>query len=626
MLQAMRQASKSLVMKIILTLLALTFVVFFGNSFVGDGGPSGAGSIVQVGDVDFNAYEINQAFNQRLQQAQTDPRLAGLTQQQAIQLGLLDQTIDQLVTRTLFDLGARDLGIGASDADASALVRQVPQFQNTAGRFDRIQFESYLRANGLSEQQYINQLRGDIERSQLIGTLASGVKAPAYLTERFFNYNAEGRVAEFLVVESTAVPAVAAPDDAELATFYEANKALFETPEYRSGILVSLTLEDFAREIGIADADIAAVYETNKARYSEPERRQIESALFPSKEAADIAAARIRSGEDFAAVVGDVTGSPPADLGLVARDATVVDEIGAAAFALAEPGLAGPFESPFGWNLAQVGEIVPRSEQTLADVRDDIAHELALGEARERIFDVLESFEDALAGGATLEEAAAKTGLKAQSIGPLSGTGASPSAAAPENPDRQMLTTLFTTPDGQPSAVVERNNGGFFALRVDQIEAPRIPPLTDIRDRVVAAWGDQMRAEAADRVAGEIAEQARASGSLIAAAAKAGYTATATEPFDRGGADSGMPIEAVDLLFEAQQGDVVTGVTDGGAIVAKLTDIVAPPADAAERERVSEAIAQSMVNDLQAQLANALRSDYAVEIDNAELQRQYTTQ
>ena len=73
-------------------------------------------------------------------------------------------------------------------------------------------------------------------------------------------------------------------------------------------------------------------------------------------------------------------------------------------------------------------------------------------------------------------------------------------------------------------------------------------------------------------------------------------------------------------------GSFDTELTAGGAIVAKLTDVVAPPADAAERERVSGAIAQSMVNDLQAQLANALRADYAVEIDNAELQRQYTTQ
>lgn len=626
MLQAMRQASKSLVMKIILSLLALTFVVFFGNSFVGSGGSGGAGSIVEVGDVSYNAYDINRAFGDRIQRAQANPNLAGMTQQQAIQLGLLDQTISELVTRTLFDLGAQGLGITASDADASALVRQVPQFQNSAGRFDRIQFESYLRNAGLSEQQYISQLRADLVRNQLLGTLASGVKTPTFLIDRFYQYNAERRIAELATIPSANVPAIAAPDDAQLAAYFDANKARFETPEYRTGLLVSLTVEDFAREIGVPDADIAAAYQANAARYVEPERRHVVSALFADKTAADKAADRMRAGEDFITVVKDVTGSDPADLGLVTREGTLVDEIGAATFAAAEPGLVGPFESPFGWNLARVSDITPRVEKTLADVRDEIARDIAVTRARERIFDVLESFEDALAGGASLEDAAKETGIVSRTVGPVSRDGFAPGADAANNPDPQMLATLFSTDEGRTSAVVERNNGGFFAVRVNQIDAPRVPPLAEIRDKVTTAWIAEQQAGAAERIAGEIVGQARDAGSLVAAAAKAGFTAQTTAPFDRVGQGADIPPEAVDLLFEAKAGDVVSGATTEGAFVARLVEVVAPPTDAAERNQLRGALAQSIANDIQVQLAAALRGEHPVDIDTAELQRLYAPQ
>jgi peptidyl-prolyl cis-trans isomerase D len=626
MLQAMRQASKSLVMKIILSLLALTFVVFFGNSFVGSGGSGGAGSIVEVGDVSYNAYDINRAFGDRIQRAQANPNLAGMTQQQAIQLGLLDQTISELVTRTLFDLGAQGLGITASDADASALVRQVPQFQNSAGRFDRIQFESYLRNAGLSEQQYISQLRADLVRNQLLGTLAFGVKTPTFLIDRFYQYNAERRIAELATIPSANVPAIAAPDDAQLAAYLDANKARFETPEYRTGLLVSLTVEDFAREIGVPDADIAAAYQANAARYVEPERRHVVSALFADKTAADKAADRMRAGEDFVTVVKDVTGSDPADLGLVTREGTLVDEIGAATFAAAEPGLVGPFESPFGWNLARVSDITPRVEKTLADVRDEIARDIAVTRARERIFDVLESFEDALAGGASLEDAAKETGIVSRTVGPVSRDGFAPGADAANNPDPQMLANLFSTDEGRTSAVVERNNGGFFAVRVNQIDAPRVPPLAEIRDKVTTAWIAEQQAGAAERIAGEIVGQARDAGSLVAAAAKAGFTAQTTAPFDRVGQGADIPPEAVDLLFEAKAGDVISGATTEGAFVARLVEVVAPPTDAPERNQLRGALAQSIANDIQVQLAAALRGEHPVDIDTAELQRLYAPQ
>ena len=100
MLEALRNASKSWVMKIILGALALTFVLFFGTDFGGGGGNSGGGSptsVLEVGDQNFTVHEVGREFNQEVQQVsqQTGQRLDTQT---AINIGLLDRTIARMAS------------------------------------------------------------------------------------------------------------------------------------------------------------------------------------------------------------------------------------------------------------------------------------------------------------------------------------------------------------------------------------------------------------------------------------------------------------------------------------------------------------------------------------------------
>ena len=163
-------------------------------------------------------------------------------------------------------------------------------------------------------------------------------------------------------------------------------------------------------------------------------------------------------------------------------------------------------------------------------------------------------------------------------------------------------------------------------MRVDDIRAPAIPRLSEIREKVVAAWGEKERRVKAEKLANEIIEQARTSGSLTAAAAKAGFTARTTEPFDRVGNGADLPIEAVAPVFEARSGGVVQAATATGAVVARLVEIVPAPANAPEINQLRGAIAQSISTDLQIQLVEALRTRHKVEVDSAGLKRMFSVQ
>jgi peptidyl-prolyl cis-trans isomerase D len=208
MLESLRNFSKSWIMRGVLVALAATFVLFFGTDFGGGGGGQpGAASVVEVGDTNFTVHQVGREFNDQIQRAS---QFTGqqLDTQTAIQAGLLDQAIAQLVTRSLFDQAAQQLGVTTSLDAAATAIRALPQFQGQSGRFERAQFERFLLHSNQTEDQFVNQVQLDLLRTQYIDTIRNAVAAPAPLTDAIFKRRGERRVAELVIVapRRSAIP------------------------------------------------------------------------------------------------------------------------------------------------------------------------------------------------------------------------------------------------------------------------------------------------------------------------------------------------------------------------------------------------------------------------------------
>ncbi|MEP4886288.1 MAG: SurA N-terminal domain-containing protein, partial [Alphaproteobacteria bacterium] len=441
MLEALRQSSKSWVMKVILGALALTFVLFFGTDFGGGGGhgggTSGASSVVEVGDTNFTVHEVGREFNDQIQRAS---QFTGrqLDTQTAIQAGLLDQAIAQLVTRTLFDQAAQQLGVTTSLDAAATAIRALPQFQGQSGRFERAQFERYLLHNNQTEADFVNQVRLDLLRTQYIDTIRNAVAAPAPLTDAIFKRRGERRVAELVIVPPRADTQVGDPDSAQLLGFYEDNKAAFETPEFRVAAIASMDAETLAREIVIPEEDLREEYAVRGNEFFQAEIRDVSQATFLSREDAQRAATLIEDGKTFEQAAEEVSGLPPVDLGSVSATDVPVAELADAAFGLTANVISAPVESDLGWHLVRVRNIRPGRTIPFEEVREALRNELALDEARDGIFDVLNDVEDGLAGGASLEEVARDSNLTMTRIDGVARTG--------------QLRTEQADPDGAVSA------------------------------------------------------------------------------------------------------------------------------------------------------------------------------
>ncbi|MEC8042670.1 MAG: peptidylprolyl isomerase, partial [Pseudomonadota bacterium] len=153
-----------------------------------------------------------------------------------------------------------------------------------------------------------------------------------------------------------------------------------------------------------------------KDQFIVAERRLVERLIYSDATAADAAKAALDAGEkDFETLVAD-RGLDLADVDMGDVTAASLGAAGSDVFALDGTGVVGPVETTLGPALFRVNGVLPGSETTLDEAREELHAELASDAARRQIDRVAEDLDDLLAGGATLEELEGEGGAVLSSI------------------------------------------------------------------------------------------------------------------------------------------------------------------------------------------------------------------
>jgi peptidyl-prolyl cis-trans isomerase C len=174
-------------------------------------------------------------------------------------------------------------------------------------------------------------------------------------------------VLDFLIDEQLVVQKAQADKLAETPDFtkklaYLRDKALMET-----------LLGNVAKEAA-TDAAIKATYD-EAAKNQKPETEyHAHHILVPTEDEAKKALARVKGGEDFAKVAGEVSkdpGSKGGDLGWFTKD-RMVPEFGDAAAKLKPGELSEPVKTQFGWHIIKLDETRPKTFPPLDQIKDQV--------------------------------------------------------------------------------------------------------------------------------------------------------------------------------------------------------------------------------------------------------------
>jgi len=621
MLQSMRNSAKSWVMVVLFGLLILSFAVW-GIGDILRPGVSGTAALAEVGGTKITFDQFRRELTRTIEE-QRQRLGVTLTYQQAYQLGIANQVLQNMVNEELLALGAKDIGVAVNNDLVAREIRDDRSFRNRFDEFDRSIFLRVLEQNRLSEAGYVEARRRDAARGQVTGVVASLQAAPASLVSRLFRYQNEKRVADVVVIADSSVKSVPEPGDAAIAAYHKKNAKTFTAPELRGIAAIVLEPTAVAAAIEVSEADLRKAYNERSGEFLSKERRTVDQILFSDEATAKAAHAALVNGDSFEKVAKEIAKQEagPLALGTVDKDGLPLKVLGDAAFKLKEGAYSAPVKSDLGWHILRVTKIEKTKTRPFDEVKSKLKADIQKERAGDHLVKLTNQIEDELGTGASLDEAAKKFALEVVKYAAVDrqgndgdGTKIKDLPAAPE-----FLSRVFELDEGEDSGMVETRGGASFVVRVEKITKPALRPLETVRDKVVAEIKTEARRAEATKRAKAILETLKGGFTLAAVAKREKLAVRTTKPFARDGRAAGedVPGELVSKLFKARRGQAEMADGKDGVVLAALKDIqeANPSSDAEGVKTLRAAMIRGINVDLLTGFAGALKDRHSVKID-----------
>jgi peptidyl-prolyl cis-trans isomerase D len=580
----------------------------------GFGATNFGGSVQSVGRVGDTEIEINRYALEMQQELRALAAEQGRTvpMVEATELGLPQAVLGRVVGQAAMEDEAASRGLSVGDEAVSEQILAIPAFQGVDGNFDRQAYQFTLESSGLTVAEFEERIRTETAANLVQSAVAAGVILPPVFTERLYAYAREARNVTWARLGpedlETIVPE---PTEEELVAFHEANPALFTAPETKAITYAWLTPDMLLATIEPDEDALRAVYDERIEEFVQPERRLVERLVFPDEAAAQAAKAGIDAGEvDFEALVAERgLELPDVDLGDVTE--AELGAAGAAIFALAEPGVAGPAPSSLGPALFRVNAILAPRNITFEEAREDLLPEVQMDRARRAISDMVHDLDDRLAGGATIEDMASETDMELGQIDFTSGTDEGIAAYA-----SFREAAAAAQPDDFPE-IVEIPEGGVFALRVDEVRPPTLQPLDEVREAAIAAWKASETERLMADEAGVVAESIRGGREMAAVRLPLGTERGMTrEMFVEG-----TPADFVAQVFEMDAGEIRVISDATGAWIVRLDLVTEADQNSPEAQALKTIFGQqgtqALATDVLQAFTQALIATKGVEVNQA---------
>lgn len=591
-----------------------TVLVGLVMGLAGFGVSNFGGGVVPVASVGQTKIDVSTYGRALQQQLRATEQQGGkrMTFAEAQAAGLDQQVLQNLLGTAALDEATRLSGLSVGDDAVREQILQIKAFQGLDGKFDRTAYGQMLTQNGMTVGQFESSIRTDLARNLLQSALVSGVAPAPVFADTIYTYVGERRSFTHAALKAEALTApVPAPTDAEVETFYMAHPALFTLPERKEITYAWLTPAMLIDTVEIDEAALKQAYQDRIGEFVVPERRMVDRLAFADEAAATAAKAAIDAGTtSFDALVAERNlTAEDVDLGEVGQDD--LDTAGPAVFALADTGVVGPLPTLIGPALFRVNAILDAHETTFEQAIPTLREDLAGDRARRVIEAEVESLDDQLAGGATLEELAQETDLE---LGHLEWSGTSDEGLA--GYDTFRLTATALTKDDFP-VITALEDGAIYAMRLDDVIAPALQPLDAVRDQARAlAWVDATAAALKAKAAELQADLDK--GSSFEDLGLVPVTETA---ITRRSALTDLPPGTLEQVFAMQAGTTAL-VSDTGEVDLLRLDAILPP-DPEDptagylRQTLGQQAGQSMAEDVLTEIARAFQKEAGITINQS---------
>ena len=498
MLQNIRDNSSGIIAKTIVGLIAVTFVITGVNFFSG-----GDGDTI-IAEVD--GIEITQRrFLNKLERERRE--LVGvLGNSTAIDEDLLRQSVlNALIEEAAATGYSKKLDFGVTDQLVDKLIVELPQFQ-IDGQFNVKTFDRALGQMGMSRLGFREELKRNLIEYQVKGAVETSTLVTPSEVTRLNALQNQRRSGELLIIKSDQFLSGVSLAPEDVANFYDANKARFETEESVVLEYVVLANDDFRDQVSITEEALQASYDTEVEQSANESERRARHILIADSEGAldkitDLKA-QIVNGGDFTELAKlhseDIASkNTGGDLGFAPKG-TFAPEFEQALDKLAINSVSEPVKTQYGYHLIELLEVRSRPVDPFDVSAPRLREDLIERETDRLLSDNLEEFSN-IAFSGSLEELKSRYGIKIQTTEAFNRATASGPFANEDALRRVFNEALY---NGELNAeVFEVDPGRWMTFRIKEFKPKAIRPLAEVRDDIADRLRRQKALDSARSVA-----------------------------------------------------------------------------------------------------------------------------
>lgn len=385
LLNKFRQISTSMVMKVFLGILALTFILW------GIGTKTGHRDYVaKVGNIYIDKADFLRTKKYFL-------RMVGQAQDKLEPDALNKVVLESLIKDALIKSETEHLGLIVGEEVVSAEIAKRPEFKNKEGVFDKTLFKQLLAAHYFTEGEFIDRIKQDVS-AQILDSIFVPYEVSEEIVKEYHSAQGQERRIDLITVNQPANAPSYQVTDAEISDYYAHNKDKFASPEKRDFSYAVISADTYQSAVKVSDKEVEESFShsnQNKATITEAMRKEAKESLLAYK-VAKYTQEQIKKIEDALAagdsfkIIAEKYGLAIKAVKSMASDAVHADtpefitQNLSKVFALKEnkPETLSTDEQKEGYYIVNVNKIYPSEQRTLEESTKAITE--ALIEAKQR--------------------------------------------------------------------------------------------------------------------------------------------------------------------------------------------------------------------------------------------------
>ncbi len=449
------------------------------------------------------------------------------------------QTLTSLIQMKVVNYSAKRLGLDVTDDEVSQAIQSNPNLRNQAGFIGVEAYKAVLAANRIDVDQFEDNVRYMLLSRKVINLLTDSLSLPdSQLRENFARQNQEAQV-QYVLLDKEAAKKKVIPSEADLRTYFEANKDKYNIKEERRAQYLLLPLSEIGSTIKVTEQEIDEAW----AKTDQQEKVDASHILFrvedPAKDAevkakAEAVLKRAQAGEDFVELArknsqDETTAPQGGNLGAFPRG-RMTKAFEDAAFALKPGAISGLVRTEFGYHIIKViSHETPNKEQARPNLIRSVQIEKATTIAKQKATEALKMMETQKDLAVVAKALDVPVQIKES---PFFNRSVDPASI---QLSQDFVEEVFGLKEINALGKIIELPAGQAIPKLVQVNPPKPPDFKLAQEAVKKDYIESKAAEMLQAQAQKLLEDAKSMNDLTKAAQRAGIAVKTSQPFKRGG-------------------------------------------------------------------------------------------